>query len=80
VIDAVAEAIYRSRPRRIEWEDLTEKGWRAEYLRMAEAAVEALGLSVESKWAQDLPDGGDWPPLVREVRFVSQWRRESDSE
>lgn len=40
--ERIAEVIYKSRPRRIEWEDLTEVGWKAEYRRMAAAVVEEL--------------------------------------
>lgn len=41
-IDAVAKAIYQSRPRSIEWDNLTEIGWKAEYRRMAEAAIKEM--------------------------------------
>ena len=70
-VDAVAKAIYCCRPRRIEWDDLSEIGWKAESRHMARAAIEALGLMEEHQTREDGSGGissrydySTYPPTI----------------
>ena len=53
LIDDVAEAIYKSRPRRLKWEELSERGWKVEYYKIAQAALDVLDLTPEFKHGED---------------------------
>jgi hypothetical protein len=69
-LDDVAKAMYNYRVRRIPWEELSEVGWKAEYRKMAEAAVGAYTDAVDNdpicprcvfdKAVLDLADAGEF--------------------
>lgn len=83
-LDVVAKAIYGARPRSLRWEDLSEVGWKAEYRRMAEAAVGVLRLEREFRTLEDGMGGvlTNWRtgetssyvrPCSRQSRWVGPW-------
>lgn len=79
-VDAVAEALYSSRPRSIAWSDLSDVGWKAEYRRMAEAALAALGLVAETTRLSDGAGGISTrtDPAGRPISTTSSGRTQTE--